>query len=138
MGDGFPEKKNLKVVQGHRGVMFRFFRSSYENVEFEDFWQSVLQFGWELTQQLRQKVFIKTFSGSEKMREDSLHRSVVHLNHILKLNGTWLDFFSFLSFFFNWHCSKCAQLINLVSKGHTGQLPLFGHDPTSRMHAVVI
>lgn len=70
MGDGFPEKKKqLKILQGHQRVMFRFLRSSYEKVECRDFWQSVLQFGWEFIQQLGKKVFIKTFCRSGRERK---------------------------------------------------------------------
>lgn len=83
--DGFPEKKkNLKILQGHQRVMFRFLRSSYEKVEWSrDFWQSVLQFGWEFIQQLEKKVFIKTFCRSG--RERKTFYSLGHIIHTLSL-----------------------------------------------------
>lgn len=49
-------RKKMKMLQGHQRVVFRFLRSSYEKVdESEDFWQGVLQFGWEFIQQSRKK-----------------------------------------------------------------------------------
>lgn len=99
----FPRKKkkkktNLKVLQGHWGVMFRFFRSSYENVEFEDLLAKCVAIWLGAHPTVKAKGIYQDLQWNWKNEKKTHHSSSVHLNHILKLNGIWLDFF-FFSFF---------------------------------------
>lgn len=69
-------------LAGQRGVMFRLLRSSYEKVEIENFWQSVLQFSRALTQHFGRKGIYQDLQWKRRERQSDREKEKRHFTAV--------------------------------------------------------